>query len=103
MTQITTTFLLLTQVQWGDFVLDDVDEQKVISLLTEVIEKIKRENQQLNIKQAHIQVTWKSVYCVQYKCKINANVMIRKRNELQVKTEATLCFIFLLAFCFTEL
>ncbi|XP_038556804.1 cell cycle progression protein 1 [Micropterus salmoides] len=39
----------------GDVGLDDVDEQKVISLLTEVIEKIKSENEALNIKQAHIQ------------------------------------------------
>lgn len=78
MTQITTTLFLLpflTQVHRGDFVLDDVDEQKVISLLTEVIEKIKKENRELNIKQEHIQVTWKSVYCfgniirMQNKCK----------------------------------
>ncbi|XP_070762210.1 cell cycle progression protein 1 isoform X2 [Enoplosus armatus] len=41
--------------QRGDVGLDDVDEQKVISLLTEVIEKIKKENQELNIKQVHIQ------------------------------------------------
>lgn len=39
-----------------------MDEQKVISLLTEVIEKIKSENEALNIKQAHIQVMGKSVY-----------------------------------------
>ncbi|XP_065809060.1 cell cycle progression protein 1 isoform X1 [Labrus bergylta] len=37
----------------GDF--DDLDEQKVISLLTEVIEKMKKENQGLSVKQAHIQ------------------------------------------------
>ncbi|KAM9366077.1 cell cycle progression protein 1 isoform 2-T2 [Symphorus nematophorus] len=40
--------------QRGDFGLDDLDEQKVISLLTEVIEKINKENQELNIQQAHI-------------------------------------------------
>ncbi|XP_049900056.1 cell cycle progression protein 1 isoform X1 [Epinephelus moara] len=43
------------QVQKSDFALDDLDEQKVISLLTEVIEKMKKENQELNIKRAHIQ------------------------------------------------
>ncbi|KAM7014967.1 cell cycle progression protein 1 [Tautogolabrus adspersus] len=37
----------------GDF--DDLDEQKVISLLAEVIKKMKKENQGLSIKQAHIQ------------------------------------------------
>lgn len=47
----------LTQVQKGDFGLDDLDEQKVISLLTEVIKKIKKENQELKVKQTHIQVT----------------------------------------------
>ncbi|XP_040890471.1 cell cycle progression protein 1 isoform X2 [Toxotes jaculatrix] len=41
--------------QWGDLSLKDLDEQKVISLLTEVIEKIKKENQEINIKQAHVQ------------------------------------------------
>ncbi|XP_051235164.1 cell cycle progression protein 1 isoform X2 [Dicentrarchus labrax] len=41
--------------QMVDFGLDDLDEQKVISLLTEVIEKIKKENQELSIQQAHIQ------------------------------------------------
>ncbi|GLD58430.1 cell cycle progression protein 1 isoform X1 [Lates japonicus] len=41
--------------QRGDFGLKDLDEQKVISLLTEVIEKIKKENQDISIKQAHIQ------------------------------------------------
>lgn len=44
-------------LQIAHFGLDDLDEQKVISLLTDVIEKIKRENQELNTKQAHIQVT----------------------------------------------
>lgn len=48
---------LTTQVQRDEFGMDDPDEQKVISLLTEVIEKIKKENQELNIKQEHIQVT----------------------------------------------
>ncbi|KAF3686404.1 Cell cycle progression protein 1 [Channa argus] len=41
--------------QRGDFGLDDLDENKVISLLTGVIEKIKKENQDLSIKQVHIQ------------------------------------------------
>lgn len=36
--------------------LDDLDEQKVISLLTDVIEKLKKENQELHIKQVHVQV-----------------------------------------------
>ncbi|XP_071344439.1 cell cycle progression protein 1 isoform X2 [Trachinotus anak] len=43
------------QAQRGDFALKDLDEQKVISLLTEVIEKIKKENQEINVKQVHIQ------------------------------------------------
>ncbi|XP_022598798.1 cell cycle progression protein 1 isoform X2 [Seriola dumerili] len=43
------------QAQRGDFALKDLDEQKVISLLTEVIEKIKKENQEINVNQAHIQ------------------------------------------------
>ncbi|XP_074474619.1 cell cycle progression protein 1 isoform X2 [Sebastes fasciatus] len=43
------------QVQRGDFGLDEMDEQKVISLLTEVIEKIKTENHELSIKRSHIQ------------------------------------------------
>ena len=62
-------------MQKGDFGLDDLDEQKMISLLTDVIEKINKENQELSIQQAHIQVTSKSVYCfgnivqMQNKCK----------------------------------
>lgn len=48
--------LFLSQIQRGDFALDDLDEHTVISLLTEVIEKIKNENQALNTQQAHIQV-----------------------------------------------
>lgn len=48
--------LFLSQIQRGDFALDDLDEHAVISLLTEVIEKIKNENQELSIQQAHIQV-----------------------------------------------
>ncbi|XP_032369911.1 cell cycle progression protein 1 isoform X2 [Etheostoma spectabile] len=43
------------QVQRGDDDLDDLDEQTVILLLTEVIEKIKTENQEVNTKQAQIQ------------------------------------------------
>ncbi|XP_031170041.1 cell cycle progression protein 1 isoform X8 [Sander lucioperca] len=43
------------QVQRGDNDLDELDEQTVSLLLTEVIEKIKTENQELNIKQAQIQ------------------------------------------------
>lgn len=45
----------LCQVEMSD--LDELDEQKVISLLTEVVEKVKKENQELNVKQVHIQVT----------------------------------------------
>ncbi|XP_041798800.1 cell cycle progression protein 1 isoform X2 [Chelmon rostratus] len=41
------------QVEMSD--LDELDEQKVISLLTEVVEKVKKENQELNVKQVHIQ------------------------------------------------
>ncbi|XP_044050699.1 cell cycle progression protein 1 isoform X2 [Siniperca chuatsi] len=43
------------QVRRGEVGLDDVEEQKVISLLTEAIEKIKKENQELNINKAYIQ------------------------------------------------
>uniref|UniRef100_UPI0037E98603 cell cycle progression protein 1 isoform X2 n=1 Tax=Semicossyphus pulcher TaxID=241346 RepID=UPI0037E98603 len=46
---------LTNQIREDDFFLDDLDEQKVISLLTEVVEKIKKENQVLNFKQAQIQ------------------------------------------------
>ncbi|XP_070700409.1 cell cycle progression protein 1 isoform X2 [Pempheris klunzingeri] len=46
---------LTNQIQRGDFGLDDLDEQKIISLLTEVIRKTKKENQELQDKQAHIQ------------------------------------------------
>lgn len=46
----------LTYAQRGDFGLDDLDEHKFISLLTDVIEEIKKENKVLNMKQAHIQV-----------------------------------------------
>ncbi|XP_042337557.1 cell cycle progression protein 1, partial [Plectropomus leopardus] len=41
--------------QRGDFGLGDLDEKKVISLLKEVIEKMKKENQELNMKRAHFQ------------------------------------------------
>ncbi|XP_029353889.1 cell cycle progression protein 1 isoform X2 [Echeneis naucrates] len=42
-------------VQGEGFSMKDLDEQKVISLLTEVIEKIKEENQEINTRQMHIQ------------------------------------------------
>ncbi|XP_034385348.1 cell cycle progression protein 1 isoform X2 [Cyclopterus lumpus] len=45
----------IKEVQRDEFGLDDPEEQKGISLLTEVIEKIKKENLELNIKQEHIQ------------------------------------------------
>lgn len=41
--------------QGGELVLDDLDEQKVISLLTQVIETMKKENRELSIQQAHVQ------------------------------------------------
>ncbi|XP_041642091.1 cell cycle progression protein 1 isoform X2 [Cheilinus undulatus] len=46
---------LTDQVQKVDFGLDDLDGQKVISLLTDVIEKIKKENQELRLKQLQTQ------------------------------------------------
>lgn len=46
----------LTQVQSDGYSLDDPGEQKVISLLTEVIEQIRKENQELSDKQAQAQV-----------------------------------------------
>ncbi|XP_070821723.1 cell cycle progression protein 1 isoform X2 [Chaetodon trifascialis] len=46
---------LTSQVEMSDFDLDELDEQKVISLFTDVLEKIKNENQELSVKQAHIQ------------------------------------------------
>jgi len=48
--------------QRDEFGSDDPEEQKGISLLTEVIEKIKKENQELNIKQEHIQVTCELIW-----------------------------------------
>lgn len=56
--------LFLLMVQRGDFGLDDLEDldnqddldYTVISLLTDEIEKIKKENLELNNKQAHIQV-----------------------------------------------
>lgn len=63
MALITTTLMdcnlflpFLIKVQRRDLGLDDLDEQKVISLLTDVIEKLKKENQELHIKQVHVQV-----------------------------------------------
>ncbi|XP_034536329.1 cell cycle progression protein 1 [Notolabrus celidotus] len=43
------------QVQREHFGLDETDEQKVISLLTEVIEKIQKENLELSVKQTQAQ------------------------------------------------
>lgn len=57
MTLITRNISFLTHAQRGDFCIDDLDEHKCISLLTGVIEKMKKENQELNMKQAFIQVT----------------------------------------------
>lgn len=50
------------KAQRVDFGLDDLHEQEVISLLTGITEKIKKENEDLYIKQANIQVTWKSIW-----------------------------------------
>ncbi|XP_062278287.1 cell cycle progression protein 1 isoform X1 [Scomber scombrus] len=47
--------LLQKHVQRVDFGFDDMYEQEVISLLTDVIEKVKKENEELYIKQANIQ------------------------------------------------
>lgn len=47
-------FLIIPQVQN----LDDLDEHVVISLLTDVVGKLQRENQKLSSKQAQIQVSW---------------------------------------------
>uniref|UniRef100_A0A3Q1H1K9 Cell cycle progression 1 n=1 Tax=Acanthochromis polyacanthus TaxID=80966 RepID=A0A3Q1H1K9_9TELE len=47
--------LSMNQDQSSNLGLDDLDEQKVISLLTEMIEKIKKENQELNLKKVHFQ------------------------------------------------
>ncbi|TKS70127.1 Protogenin Protein [Collichthys lucidus] len=43
------------QVESCDFGLDDLDEQKVISLLTELIKKMLKENQELNMETASVQ------------------------------------------------
>lgn len=43
---------------------DDLDEQQVIKLLAEVIETIKKENQELSAKQDHFQVTFTTAECV---------------------------------------
>lgn len=48
-------FLFL--VQRISFDQDNLDEKEMISLLAEVIENLKKENQKLNTKQLHIQVT----------------------------------------------
>ncbi|KAL6113136.1 ccpg1 [Pungitius sinensis] len=45
----------LSQIQRGESGLNELDEQKKISMLTEVIEKMKKENQDLIIRQEHIQ------------------------------------------------
>lgn len=52
-----TLITFLTHAQRGDFCLDDLDEHKRITLLTDMIEKIKKDNKELNMKQALIQVT----------------------------------------------
>ncbi|XP_037345063.2 cell cycle progression protein 1 isoform X2 [Pungitius pungitius] len=45
----------LSQIQRGESGLNELDEQKKMSMLTEVIEKMKKENQDLIIRQEHIQ------------------------------------------------
>lgn len=50
-------FVLDQLTQRINFGRDNLDEQQVILLLAEVIEKIKKENQELSAKQDHIQVT----------------------------------------------
>lgn len=45
-------FFFLSQIQN----LDDLDEQVVISLLTDVVGKLQKENRKLSSKQAQIQV-----------------------------------------------
>ncbi len=47
----------LSLVQRVDLSLDDLDEHKVISLLSEVIEKIRKDNARLIVQQVQIQVT----------------------------------------------
>lgn len=66
------------KVQRVDFGFDDLDEQEVISLLTDVIEKVKKENEELYIKQTNIQVTWKSSW-------LNSDFKKCKCSELKVK------------------
>lgn len=38
--------------------LDELEEQVVVSLLAEVVDKLQKENQKLSTKQAQIQVGW---------------------------------------------
>lgn len=38
--------------------LDELEEQVVISLLAELVDKLQKENQKLGTKQAQIQVGW---------------------------------------------
>lgn len=48
---------VLSQGQIVDFGADDLDQQEVNSLLSQVREKIPKENQELHIQQVLIQVT----------------------------------------------
>ncbi|XP_047436831.1 cell cycle progression protein 1 isoform X2 [Mugil cephalus] len=60
-----------------DFGLDDVDEQKVISLLTEVIEKMRKENQELNMRQVYIQAQ-----------RDDLEVLLKQKSEEKTNTES---------------
>nr|XP_046242008.1 cell cycle progression protein 1 isoform X2 [Scatophagus argus] len=67
--------------QRGDFGLDDLDEHTVISLLTEVIEKIKKENQQLNMERAHIQAQRDELeMLLKQKAKERSNIMSQQQS-----------------------
>lgn len=47
-------FFFRSQMQ--TLTLDDLNEQVVLSLLTDIVDKLQKENQKLRIKQAQIQV-----------------------------------------------
>ncbi|KAK2854069.1 hypothetical protein Q5P01_006730 [Channa striata] len=66
--------------QKGEFGLDDLDEQKLLYLLTEVIEKINKENQKLGLKQLHIQAQRDEFeMLLKQKTKEQANIMSQQQ------------------------
>ncbi|XP_030578134.1 cell cycle progression protein 1 isoform X2 [Archocentrus centrarchus] len=75
------------QHQWAKFIGEETDEQRVISLLAEKFERIRNENEELIVKQAHIQAQRDELeMLLKQKAEENSN-MVSQQQKLTAKNQ----------------